>query len=33
MERVQTEEPRVYLSGDCWRFMWAAEARSALLDR
>jgi hypothetical protein len=29
MERTRSEEPQVYLSGDCWRFTWAGEDRGS----
>jgi hypothetical protein len=25
MARARSEEPKVYASGDCWRFRWAGE--------
>jgi hypothetical protein len=29
MERVRSEQPHIYLSGDCWRFRWAGEDRGS----
>jgi hypothetical protein len=29
MERVRSEDPHVYESGDCWRFSWAGEDRGS----
>jgi hypothetical protein len=29
MERTRSQEPRVYMAGDCWRFSWAGEDRGS----
>jgi hypothetical protein len=29
MEQTRSQEPQVYLSGDCWRFSWAGEDRGS----
>jgi hypothetical protein len=29
MERVRSEQPHIYLLGDCWRFSWAGEDRGS----
>ncbi|HEV2620223.1 MAG TPA: hypothetical protein VGU23_09840, partial [Acidobacteriaceae bacterium] len=29
MEQTRSEELRVYMSGDCWRFTWAGEDRGS----
>jgi hypothetical protein len=29
MERVRSEQPHIYLLGDCWRFRWAGEDRGS----
>jgi hypothetical protein len=29
LERVRSEQPHIYLSGDCWRFSWAGEDRGS----
>jgi hypothetical protein len=29
MERTRSQELRVYMQGDCWRFVWAGEDRGS----
>lgn len=29
MERTRSEEPQIYMAGDCWRFTWAGEDRGS----
>ena len=29
MVRARSEEPHVYVAGDCWRFKWAGEDRGS----
>ncbi len=29
MARARSEEPNIYVSGDCWRFSWAGEDRGS----
>lgn len=29
MARARSEEPHIYVAGDCWRFSWAGEDRGS----